>query len=507
MRVLTMRVLTNTIPDHVGEKIELAGWVHARRDHGKIIFIDLQDRAGIVQVVFTSKTSSASQLRSGYVIQISGIIKKRPPAMINDKLDNGHLEIEVQNDEDLLVFTESKALPISCDTSGYEVNEDVRMKYRYLDLRRPRMRENLRKRYQVIKFMRDFLHNDGFIEIETPIISKSTPEGARDYLVPSRIKKGNFYALPQSPQQYKQLLMVAGLEKYFQIARCFRDEDTRGDRQPEFTQLDIEMSFVNQEDILNLVEKLYLSLVEKLYPQKRIARLENGRIKRLTYDKAMEEYGSDKPDLREGKDKENPDVLTFAFVVDFPMFEEKDDGSLGAVHHPFTLPTFDINDDPYSYNHDRDEAALMRGALRQLKISKGEKRQGLLKKIRAFQYDFVCNGYEIGGGSIRSYDWSDDPSNPSLLQLVFEALGYNKEEVERQFGHLLEAFKYGVPPHGGIAPGIDRFIMILQNEPNIREVIAFPKSGDGYDFMMNSPSEVDPKQLKELGIEIKKSIK
>lgn len=487
-----MRLLTNSIHEHVGEKIELAGWVHARRDHGKIIFIDLRDRGGVIQVVFTPKVAGASDLRSEYVIQLTGMVKERPASMVNDKVANGNLEIEA---ETFTTLATAETPPFPLDSDGHEIKEEIRMKYRYLDLRRKRMIENLDTRSRVIKFMRDFLIEKGFIEIETPILSKSTPEGARDYLVPSRIKNGNFYALPQSPQQYKQLLMVGGVEKYFQIARCFRDEDTRGDRQPEFTQLDIEMSFVNkQEDILSLIEELYISLIKKLFPQKRITGLVNGKIPKLKYDFVMDKYNSDKPDLRENKD--DPDELALAFITDFPMFEKKDDGSLGAVHHPFTLPTFNTDDDTYPYNHDSKEyGTKLRDMLANYINTKSNESEIL--NLKAYQYDMVCNGFEVGGGSIRIHD-------PYLLNLIFQTLGHEESEVKRQFGHILEAFKYGVPPHGGIAPGIDRFIMILQNEPNIREVIAFPKSGDGYDFMMDAPSEVDPKQLKELGIELKK---
>jgi aspartyl-tRNA synthetase len=304
-------------------------------------------------------------------------------------------------------------------------------------------------------------------------LTKSTPEGARDYVVPSRIHAGKFYALPQSPQQYKQLLMVAGLERYFQIARCFRDEDTRGDRQPEFTQLDIEMSFVGEEDILRLVEALYIDTVKAVAPEKVIAKIP---FPRLSYQEAMERYGTDKPDLRANKD--DPNELAFAFIVDFPMFEWKEaEKRWDAVHHPFTkikIPTskFQTDDEAIAY----------------IRANPGE--------LVAEQYDFVCNGYEIGGGSIREH-------NPRILEAVFEMMGHSEGDVKKKFGHLLDAFSYGVPPHGGIAPGIDRFVMILANEPNIREVIAFPKTGDGRDFMMGAPSELDPAQLEELHVQIK----
>ena len=310
-------------------------------------------------------------------------------------------------------------------------------------------------------------------EIETPILSKSTPEGARDYLIPSRQQPGKFYAMPQSPQQYKQLLMVGGLEKYFQIVRCFRDEDTRGDRQPEFTQLDIEMSFTDEEEILGMIEEFLLSLFKGLYPERKVT-LQNGKIPRISYDEAMKKYGVDRPDMR--KDKEDKNELAPVFVVNFPMFEKREDGSWGAVHHPFTMP----------------------------KVKDAKELKEAFKKdplgIKAFQYDVVLNGWEIFGGSIRNHD-------AELLQSVFEVMGHKRADIEAKFGHLLKAFQYGVPPHGGIAAGLDRLIAILQNEPNIREIIAFPKTGDGRDLMMDAPSDVDKKQLDELGLALKKKTK
>ena len=465
-----MRTPIAETKNKVGEEVEIFGWVHNRRDHGKVIFIDLRDRSGIAQVVFTPDQKdyeTAKKLRSEWVLKITGKVAERPSAMVNKEIETGEVEIRP---ESLEVLAEAATPPFALDTDGREIGEENRMRYRYLDLRRERMKNNLILRHRVIKFIRDFLDKKGFVEVETPILTKSTPEGARDYVVPSRLYAGKFYALPQSPQQYKQLLMVAGLEKYFQIARCFRDEDTRGDRQPEFTQLDLEMSFVNQEDILSLIEELYAEMVKKLLPTKHVTEIP---FPRLSYKDAMERFQSDKPDLR--KDKNDPDELAFAWIVDFPMFEWKEsEKRWDAVHHPFTCPKVegDLND-----------------FIARMKKNPVD--------ILAHQYDFVLNGYEIAGGSVRIHQ-------PELLSAVFEIMGHTAEQIERKFGHMLEAFKYGAPPHGGIAPGIDRFIAIVSNEPNIREVIAFPKTGDARDLLMDSPSELDEAQLKELHLGVAK---
>jgi len=454
--------------NHIGEKVIVAGWVHARRDHGKIIFIDLRDRSGILQVVFPN-AEIAKDLRSEWVVKIEGIINPRPEKLINLKLATGKIELSA---EKLEILNKAETPPFAIDTNGYEIGEDSRLKYRYLDIRRERMKDNLILRHKIIQFIRNFLTDSGFIEVETPILTKSTPEGARDYVVPSRISQGSFYALPQSPQQYKQLLMVAGIEKYFQIARCFRDEDSRGDRQPEFTQLDLEMSFPSQEEIFGLVEKLYTELVKKLMPEKHFTQIP---FPRLTYKEALKKYNSDKPDLRKNKNDSNE--LAFAFIVDFPAFEWKEsEKRWDAVHHPFTKAQNPDNLPEKEF------------------IAYLKKNQD---KVMAHQYDFVCNGYEVGGGSIREH-------NPRILEAVFEIMGNKKEEIQEKFGHILEAFEYGVPPHGGIATGIDRFVMIMKNEPSIREVMAFPKTGDGRDLMMNSPSKIDERQLKELKLKIGK---
>ncbi|GIW66416.1 MAG: hypothetical protein KatS3mg095_0314 [Candidatus Parcubacteria bacterium] len=455
----------------IGEKVSILGWIHSVRSHGNLIFFDLRDRSEVIQCVVFKNSSIfdlAKELKEEFIVEVLGEIKRREEQLINPKIMTGEIELIV---EDLKILSKSESLPLPIDSDGYEINEEIRLKYRYLDLRRKRLQKNLIKRHQVILFIRNWLNQEGFIEIETPILTKSTPEGARDFLVPSRLQKGKFYALPQSPQQYKQLLMIAGLERYFQIAKCFRDEDSRGDRQPEFTQLDLEMSFVNRDDILNLIEKLFIDIVKNLYPEKKITSIP---FPRLTYEEAMTKFKSDKPDLRHNKDDSNE--LAFCFIVDFPMFEILDDGSLNPMHHPFTQPKLK--------NKDFNKSEI----IFKLKNSPLE--------LLSEQYDFVCNGYEIGGGSIRTTD-------KEILIEVFKTLGHQEDEIYNKFGHLIKAFDYGVPPHGGIAPGIDRILMVLENEPNIREVIAFPKTGEGRDPMMDSPSEVKKDQLDELGIELK----
>jgi len=577
---------------HIGAEVTLAGWVDRRRDHGGLIFIDLRDREGIVQVVFNPEVSEpchrvGSELRSEYVVRVKGKVTPRPKGTENLKLASGEIEVIAQSAE---LLNPSKTPPFYINEET-EVEESLRLRYRYLDLRRPRMKENLRLRHRVIKFIRDFLDGKGFIEVETPILIKSTPEGARDYLVPSRIHAGKFYALPQSPQQLKQLLMVAGLEKYFQIARCFRDEDTRADRQPEFTQLDLEMSFAQEEDVINLVEGLFTSLVETTKPERRLIK----PFPRLSYAEAIERYGSDKPDMRFGleiKDltdiaagsefaifqsviaeggrvkgipapgcagytrgqldelnklakglgagglvsisldagagslsalgmKEvksvaakfltleqvremarrleadpgdllliiagrpqvvssalgalrqeiglrlglaDPDLLAFAFITGFPLLGwNGKSGRWEAEHHPFTAP------------QDEDIPLLDTAP----------------EKVRGRHYDIICNGYEIGGGSIRIHA-------SELQRKVFGLMGYSDDEASELFGHMLEAFDYGAPPHGGIAIGIDRLVMLLARETTIREVIAFPKTQEATDLTFRAPSPVSEAQLKEL---------
>ncbi len=572
--------------DHVGQTVTLAGWVHRRRDHGGLIFFDLRDRSGLVQVVFNADISEpahtlAETVRPEYVIQVRGVVAARPEGLVNPNLATGEIEVEVH---DLTILNASKTppFPINEDTP---VRDEVRLKYRYLDLRRERMQKNIILRHNVIAFMRDFLNRADFLEIETPILLKSTPEGARDYVVPSRIHPGKFYALPQSPQQMKQLLMVAGYERYYQIARCFRDEDLRADRQPEFTQLDLEMSFVESEDVRALIEAMLIELVETISDM----RIQERPFPVLTYHEAMARYGSDRPDLRYGMElidltdamrnsrfgvfantaaaggqikaicapgaasysrkrideltegvKErgakglvwlkaerdglrssiakflsedekdaiieltganegdlilavadspqvvaeslgwlrthlaaelglaDPDALAFCWVVDFPLLEwDEEDGRWVAVHHPFTSAK--PEDWPL------------------LETDPG--------RALANAYDVVCNGMEIGGGSIRIHDAAHQ-------SMVFRALGISEEEARAQFGHLLEAFSYGAPPHGGIALGLDRIVAIFAREDSIREVIAFPKTASATDLMLNSPSPISPQQLAELHLKI-----
>jgi aspartyl-tRNA synthetase len=454
------------IADRVGEVVKLAGWVDARRDHGKLIFLDLRDASGKIQMVITPQNkeayAAAENVRLEWVVEIEGEVKKRPEDMINPDRELGDLEIKVKA---LKVLNKAKTPVFEIGTDGYEVNEETRLKYRYLDLRRERLQKNLKIRHQVIQFIRDYLSKRGFVEVETPLLTKSTPEGARDFVVPSRLHSGKFYALPQSPQQYKQLLMVAGLEKYFQIAKCIRDEDTRGDRQPEFTQLDLEMSFTDENEIMGLIEELMIAVVEKFFPGKKIFQKPFPKEK---YDDVINNYQTDKPDIR--TEKNNNNELAFLWLTDFPLFQySAKEKRLVSVHHPFTNP------------YEEDMEILKKSP----------------ERARARAYDLVLNGFEIGGGSMRIHQ-------RDLQEKIFKILGLKPEIYNEQFGHLLEAFEYGAPPHGGIALGLDRIMAILQDEQNIRETIAFPKTGDGRDLMMDAPSEIKKKQLDELGLEIKK---
>ena len=444
------RTLALDCKGKVGQKVILFGWINTVRDHGKITFYDLRDASGIIQTVAKKRFDVSSE----DVVKIEGVVTKRPQNLINPQLATGEIEVAVDS---LKIISKSETLPFPIDDSGLDIEETLRLKYRYLDLRRERLVANLKLRHQMINFMRQYLTKRGFVEVETPILTKATPEGARDFIVPSRLQPGNFYALPQSPQQYKQLLMVAGFEKYFQIARCFRDEDPRADRSyGEFTQLDIEISFVNQEDILQLIEKLFAEITEKVFKKK----VYKFPFPRISYQEAITKYQSDKFDLREKKD---PNVLAFAFVVNFPLFEKTQNQPISPSHHPFTAP------------QDEDIPQLFKDPM----------------KVRSWQHDLVANGLEIGGGSIRITD-------PNVQRKIFKILGYRESEIEEKFGHLLNAFIYGVPPHGGIALGLERILMVATGEENTREVTAFPMSSSGQTAVMDAPSKVDEQTLKEL---------
>ena len=459
------RILNKETIKYIGEEVMVSGWVQTVRAHGKIIFIDLRDRSGVLQLICPSDL--AKDIRPEWVVSVEGIIKERPEGMQNPKFESGKVELKV---EKLEVLNKSKTPPFEITTDTRAINEEIRLKYRYLDLRTERMTNNLIFRHKVIKHIRDFMDKQEFVEIETPLLTKSTPEGARDFVVPSRIHPGKFSALPQSPQQYKQLLIVAGIEKYFQLAKCLRDEDSRADRQPEFTQLDIEMAFISQEEILNLAEKMCINLIEKIFPEKKITETPFPRLK---YEEVMKKYGTDSPDIR--KDKSNKNELGFCWIVDFPLFSKqtKEDffygagGKMAPSHHMFTAPK-------------KEDIDLL-------------DKEPL--KAKSYQHDLVLNGAEIAGGSIRIHD-------SKVQEKIFELIGFSEKE-KKEFSHLLSAFEYGCPPHGGIALGFDRLLSIILNEPNIREVIAFPKTGDSRDLIMDAPSEISEKQLKELNIKMK----
>lgn len=454
---IIMRTLAKQTVELVGKEITLQGWIDSRRDHGKIVFLDLRDRSGIVQVV---SNKSFGDVRPEDVVEIIGFVKKRPASMENPKIVTGMVEVEVTS---LTILNKARELPFPIDTDGRDINEEIRLKYRYLDLRRPRLQKNIKLRSLFVDRVRQFLFSKDFIEIETPMLTKSTPEGSRDFLVPSRLQPGKFYALPQSPQQYKQLLMVAGFERYFQIARCMRDEDLRADRGFEHSQIDIEMSFVDRSDVMALDEELMTTVMESMG-----YKIKEKPFPVFTYQEAMKKFGADKFDLRTEEDKKNG-VLAYAWVVDFPFFEKTKEGAWTFTHNPFSSP-------------------------------KPEHKEWLLKKehigeILTTQYDLVCNGYEVGGGSIRGHE-------SAILTSVFEIMGYENQRIQEQFGHMLEAFTYGAPPHGGLAHGIERLLMTITGEPYLREVVAFPQTSRGTTSVMDAPSAVDKKQLDELCLSV-----
>src|SRR3989344_6600471 len=461
-----LRTHTNETKDLIGKEVNLFGWVNVRRDHGKIIFIDLRDRSGVIQMVFVPSNKEiyekATQLRSEWVICVRGMIKQRPEKMINPEIETGKIEVEPL---ELEVIGMAETSPFPIDNDGRDIDEETRMKYRYLDIRRPRLLKNLILRHKVTNLVREYLSGNGFIEIETPTLTKTSPDGARDFLVPSRYHPGNFYALPQSPQQYKQLLMIAGIERYYQIAHAFRDEDLRGDRQFEHTQIDMEMSFITENEVRDIVEGMMVHIAESC--GKKITKKP---FPVFTHEEAMKKFGADKFDLRDNK--EDPNEFAFAWVIDFPLFEwDKEEKNFTFAHNPFSAPK-------------KEHVEKLLG---------GED----YGSLRAQQYDLVCNGYELASGGVRI-------SDPSVQRKVFEIMGLSSEETEERFGHLIKAYEFGAPFHAGIAPGLDRLVMLLANEQDIREVIAFPMSSKGQTSVMEAPSPATSKQLKELHLKIEK---
>jgi aspartyl-tRNA synthetase len=466
------RILIGDLSKHAGETVSISGWVDVRRDQGKLVFFDFRDRTGTVQgVVLPTKEetgeraelmAAAKEVRNEFVVRVEGIVNKRPEKNAQEGKVNGDIELEIKGIE---VLNPADTLPfdISTDTSG--IDESTRLKYRYLDLRSERLQKNMRMRSEFIQKCREFLFENSFTEIETPLLTESTPEGSRDFVVPSRLNPGKFYALPQSPQQYKQLLMTAGFERYFQTARALRDEDLRGDRGFEHTQIDIEMSFVEMEDVMSKVEEMITKTVESMG-----FTIKEKPFPRISYKDAMEKYGADKFDLRTEEEKTRG-ILAYAWVINFPFFEKTDEGGWTFTHNPFSMPI------------PEHVEWLMKGQH--------------IEDILTTQYDLVCNGYESGGGSIRAH-------RPEILEATYKAMGYTLEETQASVGHMLEAFKYGTPPHGGIALGVERNLMNLTGEAYLREVQAFPMTRGGQTAVMTAPKPLAEKQLKELGFDIKK---
>jgi aspartyl-tRNA synthetase len=459
------RILTKDLHEHTDEEVTIAGWVDVRRDQGKMVFFDFRDTTGKVQGVVlpgSNAMDTAKELRSEWVVQVKGKVNKRPGKAANGRVLNGDIELEVL---DIIVLNESKTTPFEIAEDSKDVDEMVRLKYRYLDLRTERMQKNIKVRSEFVRKCREFLFENDFTEIETPLLTESTPEGSRDFVVPSRLHPGKFYALPQSPQQYKQLLMTAGFEKYFQTARALRDEDLRADRGFEHTQIDMEMSFVEMEDVMNKTEEMITKTVESMGYT-----IKEKPFPRVTYKESMEKYGEDKFDLRTEEDKENG-VLAYAWVVEFPFFEKTEDGKWTFTHNPFSMPIPEHVD----------------------WLLKGEN----IEQIIVQQYDLVCNGFETGGGSIRAH-------KREILEATYKVMGNSKEETEEKVGHMLDAFDYGTPPHGGIALGVERNAMNLTGEAELREVQAFPMTRGGQTSVMEGPTEIKKEQLDEFGLEVKK---
>lgn len=457
------RTLIGELGSHIGETVSVSGWVDVRRDQGKMVFFDFRDRSGLVQGVVLPKSEAmeaAKDIRNEYVVRVEGILNKRPEKNAQADRQNGDIELEIRAIE-ILNPSEPMPFDISGDTSG--IDEGVRAEYRYLDLRSQRMQKNMKVRSEFVRRCREYLFSKDFTEIETPLLTESTPEGSRDFVVPSRINPGKFYALPQSPQQYKQLLMTAGFERYFQTARAIRDEDLRGDRGFEHTQIDIEMSFVKMEDVMSAVEEMITTVVEAMGHT-----IKEKPFPRISYKDAMEKYGADKFDLRTPEDKEKG-ILAYAWVVNFPFFEKTNEGGWTFTHNPFSMPI------PEHLEW----------------LMKGEN----IGNILTTQYDLVCNGFESGGGSIRAH-------KPEILEAVYKVMGFSSEDLEERVGHMLKAFRFGTPPHGGIGLGVERNIMNLTGETYLREVQAFPMTRGGQTAVMKAPKPLSKKQLDELHLSI-----
>ncbi|MFA5754403.1 MAG: amino acid--tRNA ligase-related protein [Patescibacteria group bacterium] len=465
---MEQRIYINSLEDQKGQEVLVYGWIDSCRKQSKMVFLDLRDTTGIVQGIVLPNSPAmeiSRTLREEFVLEVRGKVNQRPGENKKNDVKNGNIELEIL---EIKILNESEVLPFPISQDTIAINEPLRLEYRYLDLRSQRMKKNMINRFKAQNFIRNYLAERSFVEVETPLLSAPTLEGSRSYVVPSRISHGKFFSLPQSPQQYKQLLMVAGLEKYFQFARCMRDEDARGDRQPEFTQLDMEMSFASREEIMQLNEELLIGLVKMLYPEKKIQQIP---FPRLSYKEVMEKYGTDKPDIRENK--EDNSLLAFLWVIDFPMFEKTGEDNIDGTgdwtftHNPFSIPKDDY-------------------------LEKFMNKENI-GDIISTQYDITLNGSEIGGGSLRAH-------KSEALRNTFEIMGYDSKKIDDNFGHMLRALQFGAPPHGGIAWGFDRLLMILEGEPSIREVIPFSKTSDGRDLTMDAPSEIAPERLSELGV-------